>query len=58
MASGPLFRTKLAWAFSRNLTENAPEGAKAVPAGPECNLGDRKFGIPKQRARTLDPPRQ
>lgn len=50
--------SKFAWTLPRNVTEDAAERAKAVPAGLKRNFDNRQIGIPKQRFCAFDPARQ
>jgi len=42
----------------RDVAERPPERSQALPTGLEGDFDDGHFGVPKQRHRTLDAPRQ
>src|SRR5262245_54891075 len=52
----PLTRTNRAGALAGDVAERAPEGAEALPAGVQRDLGDGEIGVAEQRGRPLDAP--
>lgn len=54
----PLTCPDRARALTGDVTKGAPEGAEALPARLKSDLGDREVGVPKQRRRPLDAPRE